>query len=161
MFPQNLISWSKVPVCSLKTLVLLDLYEQYKDQFGTLLKKKYGDITAGLIACGDDYPLEATIARRCLRLISRIDAPFSAAPELPARSYRNRVAQAGGDFWPPGSEPSLKLYPKFRRVIYKTVKEESRIFGYNTLWAMLPPIECLDEAFLELMRTALNITRRG
>ena len=161
MFPQNLISWAKVPVCSVKTIVLMDIYEQYKDWFEKILKKKYGDIVAGLIACGDDYPLEATIARRCLKVVSGIDAPFLAAPELPARSYRNRIPQAGGELWPPGSEPSLKLYPRFRRVIYKTVKEESRILGYNTLWAMLPPIECLDEAFLELMRAAINITRRG
>ena len=110
-------------------------------------KEKYGDITAGLIVCGDSYPLEATIARRCLKLISSIDAPFLAAPELPARSYRNRVAQAGGEFWPP-EEPDLKLYPRFKGVVYKIVKEESRLFGYNTVWALLPPVECLDEAFL-------------
>ena len=160
MLPQNLISWSKVPVCSLRTLVLMDIYEQYKEWLELLLKKKYGDITAGLIVCGDSYPLEATIARRCLKLISSIDAPFLAAPELPARSYRNRVAQAGGEFWPP-EEPDLKVYPRFRGVVYKIVKEESRLFGYNTVWALLPPVECLDEAFLELMRTALRITRRG
>ena len=76
MLPQNLISWSKVPVCSLRTLVLMDIFDQYKEWFELLLKKKYGDITAGLIVCGDDYPLEATIARRCLKLISSIDAPF-------------------------------------------------------------------------------------
>jgi len=122
MLPQNLISWSKVPVCSLRTLVLMDIYEQYKEWLELLLKKKYGDITAGLIVCGDSYPLEATIARRCLKLI---------------------------------------LYPRFRRVVYKIVKEESRLFGYNTVWALLPPVECLDEAFLELMRAAIRITRRG
>ena len=122
MLPQNLISWSKVPVCSLRTLVLMDIFDQYKEWFELLLKKKYGDITAGLIVCGDDYPLEATIARRCLKLI---------------------------------------LYPRFRRVVYKIVKEESRLFGYNTVWALLPPVECLDEAFLELMRAAIRITRRG
>jgi len=100
----------------------MDIYEQYKEWLELLLKKKYGDITAGLIVCGDSYPLEATIARRCLKLI---------------------------------------LYPRFRRVVYKIVKEESRLFGYNTVWALLPPVECLDEAFLELMRAAIRITRRG
>jgi len=52
MLPQNLISWSKVPVCSLRTLVLMDIFDQYKEWFELLLKKKYGDITAGLIVRG-------------------------------------------------------------------------------------------------------------